>query len=385
MNIGEIGQYRKILLLQGPRGLFFYRFWRHLASRGCTAYKINFNGGDELFYPGPDTFSFRGKFDEWESYLSQILREKKINAICLFGDCRPHHRVAIGVNGRSQIPCNPSFYRSLPEPRKRSLLPARTSFFRMAVSCSAYQLAELAMRWRYPNYRYHKYFSLKKEPYFWLLAGLRKFYYRFRERGIHQAVSGPLNHKYFLVPLQVYNDSQVFFHSKYHSVKEFIAEVIQSFAIHALPEHFLIIKHHPLDRGHKDYADIIERIAGKNHVQERVMYVHDVHLPTMLKNALGVVVINSTVGMSALHHNAPVKVMGTAIYDITGLTHQRKLDTFWREPKKIERKLYNRFRDYIIQYTQVNGSFYGLSPFKSQACVDGYQRGEQYAKSGQTK
>ena len=413
MNINEIGCYKNILLLQGPRGGFFSHLGRHLTSRGCAVYKVNFNGGDELFYPLPNTLPFRGKFSEWELFLARTLNEKEIKAICLFGDCRSYHQVAIrlsqhlgiaiyvfeegyirpdyitfekyGVNGRSQIPCSPAFYKSLPEPGDKQPLPARSSFRRMAVSASAYQIFEFLMRWRYPSYQCHKNFSLQKEAFFWVRAGLRKSVYRFKERGLLEAVSGPLRKKYFLVPLQVYNDSQVVVHSKYRSVEAFIAEVIQSFAKHAEPDHFLILKHHPFDRGHTDYTRFIESTSEKYHVRERIKYVHDVHLPTLLRNALGAVVINSTVGMSSLHHNTPVKVMGTAVYDIAGLTHQRNLDTFWRDHKGIDRKLYRRFRDYIIQYTQINGSFYGLSPFETQADRSYYPtRSEEYAKSGQT-
>ena len=37
---------KKVLLLQGPIGPFFYRFAKKLKQAGASVHKINFNGGD---------------------------------------------------------------------------------------------------------------------------------------------------------------------------------------------------------------------------------------------------------------------------------------------------------------------------------------------------
>lgn len=44
-----------------------------------------------------------------------------------------------------------------------------------------------------------------------------------------------------------------------------------------------------------------------------IFYIHDQHLPALLEHARGAMMINSTVGLSAIHHNTPLKVCGTAI------------------------------------------------------------------------
>ena len=71
-------------------------------------------------------------------------------------------------------------------------------------------------------------------------------------------------------------------------------------------------------------------------------------------------VINSTVGLSALSHNAPVKVCGVALYDIKDLTYQGSLDDFWLEADSFrpDPDLFRRFRAYLIDRTLINGSFY---------------------------
>jgi capsular polysaccharide export protein len=162
------------------------------------------------------------------------------------------------------------------------------------------------------------------------------------------------------VPLQVHNDAQVHVHSRFHSVDAFISHVVFSFAAHAPADTTLVIKHHPMDRGYHDYTRLIKRLARSHGIEERILYIHDQHTPTLLDHARGVVVINSTVGLSALHHGRPVKVCGDAIYDMEGLTYQGELDHFWTQAGEnpINRELFERFQSYLIEHTQLNGSFY---------------------------
>jgi len=86
--------------------------------------------------------------------------------------------------------------------------------------------------------------------------------------------------------------------------------------------------------------------------------VHDTDLPSLLQNAEGSVLINSTVGISSLYHGTPVKALGDAIYDIEGLTFQGSLASFWNAPGTVDKDLFKRFRRYLIDKTQINGSLY---------------------------
>jgi capsular polysaccharide export protein len=191
----------------------------------------------------------------------------------------------------------------------------------------------------------------------------RKLLYRFRERGILERLTGALRGNFFLVPLQVSVDSQVRHHSDFRSVQHFIRHVIASFAAHATGDALLVIKHHPLGRGHHDYRRLIAALADEFGVAERVSYVHDLHLPALLGSTRGVVVINSTAGLTALEHGAPVKVCGVAVYDIPGLTYQGSLDEFWRQAESSDpdAELLRRFRAHLVAHTQINGSFYAGS------------------------
>jgi capsular polysaccharide export protein len=143
-------------------------------------------------------------------------------------------------------------------------------------------------------------------------------------------------------------------------VADFIHETVESFALHAPKDTLLAIKHHPLDRGYHDYAALIRDLGHKYRLGGRLLYLHDQHLPTLFDHMRGAVVINSTVGFSALSHNGAVKTCGRAIYDLPGLTYQGPLNRFWGDAASFtpDRDLAERFRAHVIEQTQLAGSFY---------------------------
>ena len=81
-------------------------------------------------------------------------------------------------------------------------------------------------------------------------------------------------------------------------------------------------------------------------------------MPTLLDHCRGVVTINSTLGLQALLHGAPVICLGDSIYDMNGLTYQAGLKTFWMQSSSPDKQLFSAFRDTVIALTQLNGSFY---------------------------
>ena len=81
-------------------------------------------------------------------------------------------------------------------------------------------------------------------------------------------------------------------------------------------------------------------------------------MPTMLKHARSVITINSTAGLSAIHHAKPLKVMGNALYNIEGLTYQNSLDKFWKSNFQPDMNLFRHFKNALLYKTQLNGVFY---------------------------
>ena len=172
-----------------------------------------------------------------------------------------------------------------------------------------------------------------------------------------EQVQGPWAGNYYFVPLQVYCDSQLE-HADFESIEHLIETVVAAFAEHASSAHRLILKHHPHDRGHRDYTRHIRRISEQHGCADRVVYVHDVHLPTLLKNARGTVTMNSTVGLSSMYHGTPVKVLGRAVYNVPGLVSRKSLEEFLVDAGELDVDLYQAFCRWLRDNNQFNGSYY---------------------------
>lgn len=375
------------LLLQGPVGPFFRRFARELKHSGIEVTKVNFHAGDGLFYRGSDVVAFRRPMDEWPEFFRTLVADRDIDAVFLFGDCRPIHRQAIeiakqrgiqvwvfeegylrpdhvtlergGVNGYSSMPKDPAFYRraasGLPEaPRP---IQVGNTFRHWAWYTALNSAAMTFLCWRYPHYRHHRSSNAFKQALCWVRGAFRKLWFGLRERGRLEKLSGELSDQYFFVPLQVYCDSQIH-HSDYRSITEFIEDVVATFVEHAPADTLLVFKHHPHDRAYRDYSRCLRELGERYGCADRIVYVHDLHLPTLLQNARGTVTMNSTVGASSMYHGTPVKVLGRAVYDIDGLTFRGQLGEFFRAPGSVDQELYESFCRWLRETNQVNGSFY---------------------------
>jgi len=388
-QVGELKN-KNILLLQGPMGDFFKRLDNYFRNKGANTFKIGFNAGDWLFSNYDNYTSFRGKKREWRDFFIDYVKKNKIDKIFLFGDCRDYQRIAIeesqklnietfvfeegyvrpdfvtlekwGVNNFSLIPRKREFYEGLNEKdfKYPIIKPANPSFFKMAWSASWYYIFAYLGKPLYPYYEHHRELNPFKEAFYGIRNGYRKYKYKILEKNKLKEI---IKLKYFFVPLQTYNDFQLKVHSKFQTIEEFIELVIKSFAKYSPKDTYLVLKHHPMDRGRRNYKKLILNLGEKYGIKDRVVVIYDLHLPTLLSNTLGTITINSTVGLQAMYHNSPVKVLGNAIYDIEGLTDQKKLSEFWRNPQKPNKELFKKFRQFLIEKTQVNGSFYGYFDF----------------------
>lgn len=380
---------RNVMLLQGPVGPFFRKFATQLEQNGHNVVKINLNGGDLFYYQRGDFINYRNTPALWPFWIESTIARRSIERIYLFGDCRRYHRQAIavakrlgvevfvfeegyvrpnyttlersGVNGHSEA-CDREILSGLlnevtsEDVEHTVSAPVKSVFISAACHAMKYYIASSIMRGHFPSYEHHRPLKVFTEGSYWIRSGFRKYKYKLIERGVaNKLIKGRI--PYFLVPLQVHHDTQVTQHSDFGSVESFIERIILSFASAAENTH-LVFKHHPYDRGYKCYKKHIQKLVKKHNLEGQVYYVHDVDLPSLLRNASGTVLINSTVGISSLYHQTPVKAMGEAIYDIPGLTHQGNLDGFWQNPGKVDQTLFGKFRHYLIEKTQINGSVY---------------------------
>ncbi|EAL5399887.1 capsule biosynthesis protein [Campylobacter coli] len=374
---------KTVLLLQGPVGTFFHRLAIKMEKNKTKVLKLNFNGGDFFFYPNGK----RCKCDEkdLENFYENFFKEKKIDAIVMYNDCRLIHAKAIkvarklgigiwifeegylrpycitfekdGVNANSSLPRDKNFYLSCNILTKESIKEIPGGFKFMAFSAFLYWLFSFLLAPFFNNKLHHR-TLFPFEFLFWFRSLYRKYLYKLTEKKLNQKIYS-LEKKYFLAILQVYNDTQIKHHYK-KSIEEFIEELILSFANHARAKSYLIFKHHPMDRGYRNYSKLINELSQKYHVEGRIFYVHDTYLPTLLKNALGCITINSTVGLSAILEGCPTKVCGNAFYDFEGLAYPKKLQFFWREAHayKPNPNLVLNFKNYLLNTNQFNGNFY---------------------------
>ena len=400
VEFGDLPTYKNVLLLQGPLGPFFLKLSRFLESRGSTVYKVNFNSGDDYFYPAnkKQVIQYKHRLEFWPEYVQRLIIDKKIDAVFLFGDCRPIHEVIkplcqtyeidlwaleegyyrphfftmeyFGVNHFSPISRetieeiqgrNASFVES---PKFNSSYA--NSYWYMVRHGIQYWIINLFLKHNYSNYSHHRKLNLSR-GIDWTRSFFRYWIYQITERKTKRLIlnkeilSNRKNGKYFLLPLQVFDDAQLNRHSDFLSVEDLLELVMQSFATHLKVSNspdVLIIKHHPMDRGHINYQKIILRLSELLGITSHLTYIHDIRLPDLYQVVSGCITVNSTLGLQALSHGVPTINLGRSFYSKRGLTFQGQLDSFWTSEQQVDKTLVETFKSHTIRCSQVNGSLY---------------------------
>ncbi len=388
VKLAAVGTQRTFLFLQGLSTPFFVRLAGAIGDRGHKVERINLSGGDRIFWPRLGAVDYRGRFTDWRGFLGAFLHDRGVSDVVLFGDCRPYHRVAVdlarsrgiavhvfeegyfrpdwitlereGTNGHSQLPRGPEAYiaeaAAIPE-GDPTALPVSGGIARRVRWEILNQIATMLLAPLYPHYRRHRSHHPLSEMCGWLKRLMKRpFERRYAERlSRYLEAARPA---YYLLPLQLETDYQIRRHSRFKSMAHVMEVVLESFARGAPKDSLLVMKLHPLDNGLANFRRQARRIARRLKLGERVLVMDGGHLPTLLSRSEGVVVVNSTTGLSALHHNRPVAVLGSAIFNLAGLTFQGPLDGFWQESTQPDAYLLNAFRKVVLTRAQVNGSFF---------------------------
>jgi len=383
----SVGAKRSFLFLQGLATPFWTRLGDAIAERGHAVHRINVSGGDRLFWRRPGAVDYRGKFANWRNFLGTFLHDQSVTDIVLFGDCRPYHRVALdlarsrgiathifeegyfrpdwitlersGTNAFSSLPRTAEAIYAADEAIKNES-PAATVSGGVALRVRleiANQIATMALAPFYPHYRRHR----PRHPLVEMCGWLNRLARRPSERRYAENLSqylGETRPSYFLLPLQLDADYQIRSHSPFSSMAEVMRSVLESFARSAPTESLLVVKVHPLDNGLVNYRKLADEMAAPLGLGDRVKIIDGGHLPTLLSGCEGVIVVNSTTALSALHHQRPVAVLGNAIFNLPGLVFQGPLDAFWQKKTEPDRALFAAFRRVVLAGAQINGSFF---------------------------
>jgi capsular polysaccharide export protein len=377
---------RSFLALQGTASHFFAHLSAALSEKGHSVQRINFCGGDLLYSGSTPILNYTESTQDLPAWYEQKIGTGNFSDIFLFGDCRAIHaplhpiaerhgvRVHVfeegyvrpywltleqhGVNGRSRMPRDPAWYLEHRIASVREVHATGYNLYERAWHDIRYRMGNAFYAPRFPGYKSHRPYNGMKE--YSALAARFARQKRHRDEAVRATADlVAAGRPYYLFPLQLNSDSQIVVHSPFGGgVREAIERVMRSFAQHAPAHALLVIKNHPLDTGLIEYKRFARELAKSLDMAQRLVFLEAGHLPTLLEHSRGVVVVNSTVGLSALHHKRPLIALGNAVYDMPGMTWQGPLDDFWHEAAPPDMRLYQAFLDYVICNTQINGDFY---------------------------
>ncbi|MFU1912216.1 capsule biosynthesis protein [Bordetella hinzii] len=380
---------QRFLFLQGVCSPFFPKLGAALRDLGHLVRKVNFTAGDSIYWRLGQSTPYRGTMASLPGFYARQFDGHKITDIVLFGDCRPVHSPAIalaaeygirvhvyeegyfrphwvtleqnGVNGHSRLPRDPAWFRDEARrlPRSGDGSAFVSPFWKRAAYDVGYNFWAGLNPILHRGVKSHVPYSPVAEYLGYLKRGVRLQILARMSREIEaKLVAEAEAHPFYLLPLQLNSDAQIVHHSPFGSMTEAMLRTLESFAVHAPKESRLAVKVHPLDPGLINYAKILKRKAKELAIDHRVFYLESGNLPALLSATQGVVTVNSTVGSSALIHGRPTIALGSALYNMKGLTFQGQLDAFWTNGRKPKISLVRDFRDVVIFHTQVNGGFY---------------------------
>ena len=382
------------LFLMGPIGSFFARLSNFMEENNVKTYKILFPLY-EYGFSRSRIITYSKDIRFFKDFLRQIIIEKKIKHIFMYGNVLIPHRQAIelvndlkeeakdikthifelgylrpnfvtlenkGINFNSEFIKNRDFY----------LKQDSYEFFPLARKHARFRVRKIWKTISFINHSFKNYrivpYEHKLQPkpiYIWfqIKGFFLKYFFRLTEYKLKKKCF--FEKSFFLVILQVSNDSQLVEGSNLKDNEKFIYKVIKDFA-EANIDTNLVFKHHPRDRGYTNYVNQVKKISKEFGVCKKVFYIHDYFLSKLFKNfnCKGTVLINSTVGYQSLYHSVPLKTLGRTPYNIEGLSDQRNLVNFFKNPLPVDRLLFNKFYKYILENSQINGNFDGYFPFK---------------------
>lgn len=363
--------------------------------------KINLCFADWFFWAIAGATNYRGSLKNWPRFIDLFVTSRGVTDLVLLGEQRKYHKEAIavalgkgvrvtvtdfgylrpdwltleqnGMSGCSSFPKNPVAIKQraagldLPDFRRKY----KDSDLAMGIGDLVSMYGNLLFWFLYPGYERS---DARPHPFFYSAGGLvRSLTKRHRQRVANAQflsirTSGS---PYFVYPLQLEHDFQLIAYSSFRDQSEAIEKVIASFSTTPAPS-VLIVKSHPWDPGLTSWRKVVRRVARKYHCTERIHYLDGGDLDEMMRYSRGVITVNSTSGIKALQLGKPVKVLGQAIYDVVGLTHQGDIDDFWERPLPPDRALFDSFIKVLADKYQVRGTFFSQRGRK--AAVAGAKR-----------
>ncbi|SFI49905.1 capsule biosynthesis protein [Celeribacter neptunius] len=381
---------RVFLMLQGPHGPYFWGLGKMLRAAGAAVWRVGFNAGDRAFWFSSKSFlPYTGTPEAWPETFAEIVANKGVTDIVLYGDTRPVHALAIekaralgltihvfeegyirpywvsyerdGSNGNSSL-------MGLSVEDMRVALdkidqdniepPAQWGDMRQHIFYGAlYHWFVLFRNGAFKHFKGHRELPVTREflLYFKRLILMPQHYL---SRGWHTRRILNAGHPFHIALLQLEHDTSFQVHSPYSTMPEFIADVIQGFATGAPAHHHLVFKAHPLENDRRNLRHEIRRISAEYGVEHRVHYVRGGKLQRLLHSARSAVTVNSTAGQQVLSLGIPLRILGQAVYDKPEFVSHQPLEEFFSHPDRPDTRAYRDFRQFLLETSQVPGGFY---------------------------
>lgn len=384
------GDSRVFLFLQGPHGPFFQGLANMLGRSGAVCWRVGFNAGDAFFWRDKDRFiPFTESPETWSTFFTQLVAEKSVTDLVLYGDVRDIHAEAIeiakarniqvhifeegylrpfwvtyerdGSNGNSRL-----MDMTIPEMQKAlegsdldpPMPPSHWGDMRQHVFYGAlYHWFVMFKNQGFKNFKPHRALNVRQE--------FRLYMRRLLRMPVHAAERWMATRRvkfggfpYHLALLQLEHDSSFQKHSPFNTMAEFLELVVENFAEGAPKHHHLVIKAHPLEDGRIPMRRTIKRLAEDHGVADRVHFVRGGKLAQLLKDARSAVTVNSTAGQQVLWRGIPLKIFGKAVYDQPEFIANQSLRRFFAGAIRPDMTAYREYRRFLLETSQVPGGFY---------------------------
>jgi capsular polysaccharide export protein len=380
---------RCFLFLQGPHGPWFQRLGLLLRAAGAEVWRVGFNLGDRVFWPGPGYIAFQDPQELWPQTCATLLDRHRITDVVVYGDTRPIHAQAIALARARGItvhvfeegylrPYWVTYERGGSNGHSR-LMDLSVSEMQAALSKVDLDLPDTPATWgdmrqhmfwgalyhgcvalgrsAYRNFRPHRSLSVGQEFTLYLRRFLLMPVHRLERRLATRRIRRG-GFPYHLAILQLEHDASFRDHSPFASMTEFLALVIEGFAKGAPRHHHLVFKAHPLEDGRVALLPEIRRLAKAHGLTDRVHFVRGGKLAQLLNDARSAVTVNSTAGQQALWRGVPLRSFGAAVFAKPEFVSSQPLDAFFAAPDRPDTRAYRDYRHFLLETSQVVGGFY---------------------------
>lgn len=218
----------------------------------------------------------------------------------------------------------------------------------------------------FPFYKWHREQRFASEIFGWIYRKICDVLDLRQNNAVNKRIAGK-EFLYFVFPLQLDSDAQIKCASSFRDLTDAIECVLKSFCIHASKDCSLVIKLHPLYNSFFNCRRYISNLSESLNIKDRVLFISECSNKELISNSIGMVAINSTMGILALQHKKPVITLGNAIYAAPGLAQSSvangvyessALDRFWQNHYVPNKICINLFFNLMKSYSLVYGNFY---------------------------